>query len=53
VYRLLGAQQEALNTTSRALDAEAESLNEDERPVASERLKATLVNARNIREYGA
>jgi hypothetical protein len=42
-----------LDATSQALDAEAEDPNEDERLRASERLKAALVNLRNILEDGA
>jgi hypothetical protein len=53
VDRLLDTQQKVLDATSRALAAEAEGLNEDERLGASERLKAALVNVRNILEDGA
>lgn len=50
VDRLVEAQQEALDVMERALDAEAESLGEDERPGASERFEAALVDVRDILE---
>jgi hypothetical protein len=48
VDRLLDAQQEAIDATSRALGAGAEDL--DERLGTSERLEATLVDVRDILE---
>ena len=50
VDRLMEAQREALDVTERALDAEAESLGEDERPGASERFEIALVDVRDILE---
>ena len=50
VDRLMEAQREALDVTERALDAEAESLGEEERPGASERFEAALVDVRDILE---
>ena len=50
VERLMDAQREALDVTGRALDTEAEGLDEDERPGASERLEAALVDVRDILE---
>ena len=46
--RLLDAQQEAIEATSRALGAGAEDL--DERLGTSERIEATLVDVRDILE---
>ena len=48
VDRLLDTQQEAIDATSRTLDAGAEDL--DERLGTSERLEATLVDVRDILE---
>jgi hypothetical protein len=50
VDRLMEAQREALDVTERVLDAEAESLGEDERPGVSERFEAALVDVRDILE---
>jgi hypothetical protein len=50
VERLMDAQQEALEVTGRALDAEGEGWEEDERPGASERLETALVDVRDILE---
>ena len=50
VERLMDAQQEALEVTGRALDAEVEGWDEDERPGANERLEAALVDVRDILE---
>lgn len=50
VDRLMEAQREALDVTERALDAEAESLGEDERPGASERFEGALADVRDILE---
>jgi hypothetical protein len=50
VDRLMEAQREALDVTEQALDAEAESLGEDERPGAGERFDAALVDVRDILE---
>jgi hypothetical protein len=50
VERLMDAQQEALEVIGRALDAEGEGWEEDERPGASERLETALVDVRDILE---
>jgi hypothetical protein len=50
VNRLMEAQREALDVTERALDAEAESLGDDERPGAGGRFEAALVDVRDILE---
>ena len=50
VDRLMEAQREALDVTERTLDAEAESLGEDERSGASERFETALVDVRDILE---
>ena len=50
VNRLIDAHQEALEVTSRALDAEAEGWDEDESPRANERLQVALVDVRDILE---
>jgi hypothetical protein len=50
VDRLMDAHREALDVTERALDAEAESLGEDESPRASERFETALVDVRDILE---
>jgi hypothetical protein len=46
----MDAQWEALDATARALDTEAEGLDEDERPGAGEHLEAALVDVRDILE---
>ena len=50
VERLMDAQQEALDVTGRALGAEGEGRDEDERPGANERLEAALVDVLDILE---
>jgi hypothetical protein len=50
VDRLMEAQREALDVTERALNAEAESLGEDELSGASERFETALVDVRDILE---
>ncbi len=50
VNRLIDAHQEALEVTSRALDAEAEGWDEDESQGANERLQVALVDMRDILE---
>jgi hypothetical protein len=50
VDRLMDAQWDALDATGRALDAEAEGPDEDERAGANERLEAALVDVRDILE---
>jgi hypothetical protein len=46
--RLMDAQWEAIEVTGRALDAEADGWDEDERPATSERLETALVDVRDI-----
>jgi hypothetical protein len=53
VNRLIDAHQEAIEVTSRALDAEAEGWDEDEGPGTDERLQVALVDVREILEGGA
>jgi hypothetical protein len=48
VDRLMDAQWEAIEVTGRALDAEADSWDEDERPGVNERLETALVDVRDI-----
>jgi hypothetical protein len=50
VDRLMDAQWEAIEVTGRALDAEADGWDEDERPAANERLEIALVDVRDILE---
>jgi hypothetical protein len=50
VERLMDAQHEALEVTGRALDAESEGWDEDERPGAHERLEAALLDVLDILE---
>ena len=50
VDRLMDAQGEAIEVTGRALDAEADGWDEDERPATSERLETALVDVRDILE---
>jgi hypothetical protein len=51
VNRLIDAHQEALEVTSRALDAEAEGWDEEDKsPGANERLQVALVDVRDILE---
>ena len=50
VNRLMDAQGEAIEVTGRALDAEADGWDEDERPATSERLETALVDVRDILE---
>jgi hypothetical protein len=50
VERLMVAQQEALEVAGRALDAEGEGWDEDERPGANERLETALVDVLDILE---
>jgi hypothetical protein len=64
VDRLMDAQWEAIEVTGRALDAETDGWDEDERPAANERLEiaqadvwdileGALEDARDILEEGA
>jgi hypothetical protein len=48
VDRLMDAQWEAIEVTGRALDAEADGWDEDERPATNERLETALVDVRDI-----
>ena len=48
VERLMDAQWEAIEVTGRALDAEADGWDEDERPGVNERLETALVDVRDI-----
>ena len=48
--RLMDAHLEAIEVTGRALDAEADGWDEDERPATSERLETALVDVRDILE---
>ena len=48
VERLMDAQGEAIEVTGRALDAEADGWDDDERPGVSERLETALVDVRDI-----
>jgi hypothetical protein len=48
VDRLMDAQGEAIEVTGRALDAEADGWDDDERPGVSERLETALVDVRDI-----
>jgi hypothetical protein len=50
VDRLMDAQREAIEVTGRALDAEADGWDEDERPATNERLETALVDVRDILE---
>ena len=50
VDRLMDAHWDALDATGRALDAEAEAPDEDERSGANERLETALVDVRDILE---
>jgi hypothetical protein len=50
VDRLMDAQGEAIEVTGRALDAEADGWDEDERPATIERLESALVDVRDILE---
>ena len=50
VERLMQAQREALEVTSRALDAEGEGFDGEERSGTSERLEGVLVDVRDILE---
>jgi hypothetical protein len=48
VDRLMDAQWEAIEVTGRALDAEADGWDEDERAGVNERLETALVDVRDI-----
>ena len=48
VDRLMVAQGEAIEVTGRALDAEADGWDDDERPGVNDRLETALVDVRDI-----
>ncbi len=50
VDRLMDAQGEAIEVTGRALDAEADGWDDEERPGVNERLEIALVDVRDILE---